>query len=100
MDGKRTFIVISTAGANRDLSKGAREQAFWNEHEPFIDALVDNGFIMMGGPLPDEGGGLLIVRADSEAEVRKTMGEDPWYAHGILDLVSIKRWEIFIDKRT
>jgi uncharacterized protein YciI len=99
MDGKQTFIVISTAGANRDLSKGAREQAYWNEHEQFIDALVDNGFIMMGGPLPDEGGGILIVRAESEEAVRRIMGADPWYAHQILKLVSIKRWEIFIDKR-
>lgn len=100
MNDKKLFVVISTAGPNRDLSKGAREQAHWNEHEPFIDALVDNGFIMMGGPLPDEGGGMLIVRADSEDAVRKTMDADPWYKHRILDLVAIKRWEIFIDRRS
>jgi uncharacterized protein YciI len=99
MAGKQAFIVISTAGKHRDLDKGAREQAYWDEHESFIDALVDNGFIMMGGPLPDEGGGLLIVRAESEAEVRRVMSADPWYKHQILKLVSVKRWEIFIDKR-
>lgn len=100
MSTGQTYIVISTAGPNRDLSKGAREQAWWSEHEPFIDGLVDSGFILMGGPLPDEGGGFLVVQGESEAAVRATMAADPWYRHGILELVAIKRWEIFIDRRT
>ena len=95
----QTFVVLSTAGANRDLSKGSREQAHWDEHEVFIDALVDEGFILKGGPLVDEGGGMLIVRGESEDAVRATIERDPWYARNILRLVSIKRWDIFIDKR-
>ena len=35
----KTFIVLSTAGVHRDLSKGARKQPFWDEHEAFIDGL-------------------------------------------------------------
>ena len=96
----KTFIVLSTAGVHRDLSKGAREQPFWDEHAAFIDGLVDEGFILMGGPLVDEGGGMLIVHADDEDAVRAKMSHDPWYHQQILDLVSIKRWDIFIDKRT
>jgi uncharacterized protein YciI len=95
----KTFIVLSTAGDNRDLSRGAREQRLWGEHEVFIDNLVDEGFIFMGGPLVDEGGGMLIVHADSEEDVRATLAGDPWYEQDIMRLVSIKRWEIFIDKR-
>ena len=100
MGTQQTFVVLSTAGANRDLSKGSREQQFWDEHEVFIDNLVDEGFIMMGGPLVDDGGAMLIVHAESEAHVRATVERDPWYAHEILRLVSIKRWDIFIDKRS
>ena len=96
---KNTFVVISTAGAHRDLSKGAREQGFWDVHAGFIDRLVDEGFILMGGALADEGGALLIVHAQDEAEVRERLTSDPWYENGILNLDSIKRWEIFIDKR-
>jgi uncharacterized protein YciI len=81
------------------LSKGTREQAYWDEHAEFIDALVDDGFVMLGGPLPDEGGALMVVYAASEAEVRARLANDPWYVNGILDLVSVKRWEIFIDQR-
>jgi uncharacterized protein YciI len=96
---KDTFIVVSMAGPNRDLSKGPREQPFWNEHGDFIDNLVDEGFILMGGPLVDEGGAVLIVNAEDEHEVRAKLKNDPWYEQGILKLVSVKRWEIFIDRR-
>src|SRR5436305_9356907 len=96
---KDKFIVISSAGPNRHPSKGTREQPFWDEHAAFIDKLVDEGFILMGGPLVDEGGALLIVNAEDENEVREKLNNDPWTTHGILKLESVKRWQIFIDQR-
>jgi uncharacterized protein YciI len=54
---------------------------------------------LMGGPLVDEGGSLLIVNAEDENEVREKLKNDPWREHGILKLESIKRWQIFIDAR-
>lgn len=96
---KNTFVAISSAGPNRDSSKGTREQPFWDEHAEFIDKLVDEGFILMGGPLVDEGGALLIVNAENESEVREKIKNDPWYEQGILKLESIRPWQIFIDMR-
>src|SRR4030095_2529491 len=96
---KNTFVAISSAGANRDLSKSTREQPLWDDHAAFIDTLVDDGFILMGGPLVDEGGSLLIFNAEDENEVREKLKSDPWFKHGILKLESVKRWEIFIDNR-
>ncbi|HJW38885.1 MAG TPA: YciI family protein [Candidatus Udaeobacter sp.] len=96
---KNTFIAISSAGPNRDQSKGTREHPFWDEHAAFIDQLVAEGFILMGGPLVDEGGSLLIFNAKDENEVREKLKNDPWARHGILRLDSVKRWQIFIDVR-
>jgi uncharacterized protein YciI len=96
---KNTFVAISSPGPNRDLSKGTREQPFWDEHATFIDQLVAEGFILMGGPLVDEGGSMLIVNADDANEVREKFKNDPWMKHGILKLESVKRWQIFIDVR-
>ena len=96
---KNTFVVISSAGPNRDRSKGTREQPLWNEHAAFIDRLVTEGFILMGGPFIDEGGSMLIVNADDENEVREKLKTDPWMKHGVLKLDSVKRWQIFIDVR-
>lgn len=93
-----TFIVTSVAGADRDHAKGTREQPYWDEHAAFIDRLVEEGFIVLGGPLPDEGGAVLVVRAGSEAEVWDRLGRDPWYQNRILEPQSIRRWDIFIDR--
>jgi uncharacterized protein YciI len=96
---KNTFITISSAGPNRDPSKSTRQQPLWDEHAEFIDQLVAEGFIFMGGPLVDEGGSMLVVNADDEMEVREKLKSDPWMRHGVLKLESVKRWEIFIDVR-
>jgi uncharacterized protein YciI len=94
-----TFVLLSAAGSGRDLSRETREQPFWDEHAAFIDGLVDDGFILLGGPLVEEGGALLVVKARDEDEVRERMKNDPWYEHRILKLESVKRWQIFIDER-
>jgi len=95
---KNLFVAISSAGPNRDPSKGTREQPFWDEHAKFIDQLVDDGDILLGGPLADEGGAMLILNAGDENEVRTKLKNDPWAEHGILNLETVKRWEIFIDQ--
>lgn len=94
----QTFVVLSAPGSKRDLTKTAREQRFWDEHAAYIDALVDAGFVMLGGPLAD-GGAMLVVRAGSEADVHRRLGADPWYRHEILRMEAVKRWDIFIDER-
>ena len=100
---KNTFVAISSAGPNADRSKTTREQPFWDEHVAFIDQLVEEGFILMGGPFVDEAGlprgALLIVNAEEENEVREKLKNDPWFERGILKLETIKRWQIFIDNR-
>ena len=96
---KNAFLAFSSAGPNRDFSKDTREQPFWDKHAAFIDQLVEDGFILMGGPLVDEGGSLLIINAEDESEVKETLKNDPWMQHGILKLESVKRWQIFVDVR-
>ena len=96
--GKTFFMMLSKAGPNRDLSKPSRQQAYWDQHAEFIDGLVDDGFITLGGPFEEEGGAVLVVRAASEAEVRERTKDDPWYQNGMLELVSVKRWTVFIDQ--
>jgi uncharacterized protein len=100
---RNTFVVISSAGPNREPSKGTREQPFWDEHAAFIDQVVEEGFLSMGGPLVDQDGlpqgALLIVNAQDENEVTQKLKNDPWFQRGILKLESIKRWQIFIDER-
>jgi hypothetical protein len=58
-----------------------------------MDQLVDDGFILLGGPLSDEVRTAHAVRASSEDEVRATFARDPWSgSHLVID--SIDAWTI------
>lgn len=94
----KTFVVISGPGPRRDLTKDARSQELWDEHAAHIDAHVANGMIVMGGPLLDTQGALLVVQAEDEAALRAMLDADPWYAAEILTLERVAPWQIFIDE--
>ena len=73
-------------------------QSGWPAHAEFMDALVDDGFIVLGGPLADEERVAHAVEADSEAAIRARLAEDPWSeSHLVVD--SIEPWTIRLDAR-
>jgi uncharacterized protein YciI len=97
------FAVTTVHGPNWDSAKqglsGIREQDGWTEHAAFMDALVDDGFVILGGPLGDGAEALLIVAAADEAEVRARMAGDPWRPMGLLDVGEVRPWTIWLDAR-
>jgi uncharacterized protein YciI len=76
-----------------------REQDGWDEHAAFMDGLVHNGFILLGGPLEGDRDTLHVVDAPSEEAVRARFAEDPWAANGMLAQASVERWTILLDGR-
>ncbi len=62
-----------------------------------MDGLVEEGFIVLGGPVgPGDGDDtLVVVQAESEAEVRRRFAGDPW-PEDVLQLVSIERWSLWL----
>jgi len=87
------LVILRRSGPDYDLSKPLEEQLGWEDHAAFMDKLVDDGVILLGGPLSDEVGTAHAVRASSEDEVRATFGRDPWSgSHLVID--SIDRWTI------
>lgn len=89
------FVVINDGGPAWDRSRSRRDQAKWTEHAAFIDALAEEGFILLVGPLSPTKA-MLIVDAASEQAVRARLAEDPWRKMGILDLRSVEPWEVLI----
>lgn len=74
------------------------EQSGWPAHAAFMDGLVDDGFVVLGGPLADEQRVVLAVEAESEDAVRITLGRDPWSdTHLLVD--TIEPWTIRLDGR-
>lgn len=91
------YLVERGKGPEWDHSRGRREQVGWDEHAAFMDGLVEDGFILLGGPI-GEGDGentLLVVDAEDEATVRARLGEDPWPLE-LLTIVSIRPWSVWL----
>ena len=65
-----------------------------------MDALVDEGFIVLGGPLAGEREILHAISADSEKAVRERLADDNWAKNGMLTIVSVEPWTILLDGRS
>jgi hypothetical protein len=76
-----------------------REQAGFDEHARFMDGLVDDGFVVLGGPLEGDREVIEIVAADSEEAVRARLADDVWSKTGMLTPISVERWEVLLDGR-
>jgi uncharacterized protein YciI len=86
-------------GGPWDWSRGLREQEGFEEHAAFMDQLVEEGFIIMGGPLDDEREVLHIVNAPSEQAIHDRLAEDNWTQDGKLETVSIEGFTALLDGR-
>ena len=91
-------VVLRQAGPQWLSGRPLEEQTGWQEHAEYMDALVEDGFIVLGGPVSDDGRVVHAVEAESEAAVRATWARDPWSAtHLVVD--SIEPWTIRLDAR-
>jgi uncharacterized protein YciI len=73
-----------------------REQAGWDDHAAFMDGLVAEGFILLGGPLGEGTRFLHVVAATSPEEIEARLAADPWTATEQLRILSIEPWEILL----
>jgi len=91
-------VLLRRDGPQWDASLPLEEQSDWKAHAAFMDALVERGFIVLGGPLADEHRVVHAVEAESEEEVRETLARDPWSGtHLVVD--SIDPWTIRLNGR-
>ena len=67
-----------------------------------MEQLVEEGFIVLGGPLGDVDQGrdvLHIVDAESEGAVRERLAQDTWEQNGMLRTTRVERWVVLLDGR-
>jgi uncharacterized protein YciI len=91
-------VVLRQAGPDWDTSKPLEEQSDWDAHAAFMDKLVEDGFIVLGGTLPNRRTAH-AVEAESEEAVRATWARDPWSGSHLL-IESIEPWLIRLDGRS
>ena len=97
-----TFAVRTIHGAGWDDQRPMRQQDAWPEHVSFMNALEEDGFVILGGPLGANGdhtGALLIVQAASEDQLVARLKEDPWAQRDVLVIETVEEITILLDSR-
>jgi uncharacterized protein len=92
-------VVVWRAGPTWK-SGGVREQPGWDAHAEFIDALIENGTFVMGGPFADNSGSMSLFEGVSVDEARRIIAEDPFVENGVFVLDDIREWDVFVDELT
>jgi uncharacterized protein YciI len=93
------FVVIREAGPAW-TDAGAFDQLQVNDHAAFMNALAGDGFVHFAGPLAGSEQGriraLIIVEAESEADIHARLAEDPWAVAQLLVTASVEPWSLFV----
>ena len=80
------FAVTTMRGAAWEKERGIREQPQWAEHAEFADRLVEDGRIILGGPIEDADDqvvALIAIEAPDVDAVHEAFAADPWVRSGI-----------------
>ena len=88
-------------GAGPTWSSGSvREQPDWDAHAEFVDALIERGTFVMGGPCSDNSGSMSLLEGIDADEARRILADDPFMKNGVFELVEIREWDVFVDELT
>jgi hypothetical protein len=90
-------VVLRQAGPEFDPALPLEQQSGWQEHAAFMDSLVENGHLVLGGTLPN-GRTAHAMEAESEEELREIWARDPWYGSHLV-LEELEPWTIRLDGR-
>jgi uncharacterized protein YciI len=91
------YLVRQARGPGWDDSRGRREQDGWEEHAAFMDALTEEGIVILGGPVgesPDDDV-LVVMDMESEAAIRARLADDPWM-NSVLTIQSVEPWTVWL----
>ena len=91
-------VVVRRSGPRWDPARPLEEQSGWQAHASFMEGLVDDGVVILGGPLADEDRVVLAVEAGSEEAVREALARDPWHETH-LRVETVEPWTIRLDAR-
>jgi uncharacterized protein YciI len=91
-------VVVTRSGPEWKTGAPLEEQSGWEAHAEFMDRLVEEGFIVLGGPLFDEHRVIHVIEAGSEDEVRATLARDPW-SETHLEVAAVEPWTLRLDAR-
>ena len=94
---KQRVLVIFRAGPIWE-SGSPEDQLGWDAHAEWVDALIENGTFVMGGPLSDNSGSVSLLDGLTAAEAKELVVSDPFVANGVFELDSVRDWTVYVDE--
>jgi uncharacterized protein YciI len=90
------FVVTLESGPMWQGNLDPIHQEGEGDHEAFMQTLLHERFLLLGGPLRDsaENRALLIVKAPTEEVARARLADDPWMRSGVLGLLDVREWDV------
>jgi uncharacterized protein YciI len=79
-------------------SGSVREQPDWDAHAEFVDALIERGTFVMGGPFSDNSGSMSLLEGIDADEARRILEDDPFMKNGVFVLEEIRELDVFVDE--
>ncbi len=95
---QQLFAVMLDHGAAWQQGLPLARQVEWDAHAKFMDALVEKGLVVLGGPLEGTSEVLLVFRAQSPEEIKERLAADPWHRKDLLRLTRIMPWTLRLGK--
>ena len=94
---KHRVLVIFRAGPTWG-SGPPEDQPGWEEHADWVDALVDNGTFVMGGPFGDYSGSVNLLEGLTATEAEELIATDPFVQNGVFVVDSVRDWTVYVDE--
>jgi uncharacterized protein YciI len=76
------------------------DQPDWDAHAEWVDALIEAGTFVMGGPLSDYSGSITLLEGITAAEAADLVATDPFVRNGVFELDSVRDWTVYVDELT
>lgn len=92
------LVTTRNGGSAWQRSRALSSQPGWSDHAAFMNGLVEDGFVVLGGTLDDGERAVLVVDSESEQVVRRVLARDPW-SESHLRVEAVERWTIRLDGR-
>jgi uncharacterized protein YciI len=95
---KAVRVVVRWRAGPAWTSGPPEEQDGWEEHAAFVDGLVERGTFVMGGPLADWSGSLVLLEGVTAEEARELVLQDPFVEKGVFELEDVSAWNVYVDE--
>ncbi len=81
------FVLELSFGSDSTQRLAARPA-----HRERLASLKADGIVVLGGPLADESGSLILLDVPDQAAADAVVAEDPYYSVDGVEVVSVREW--------